>query len=290
MRVLIFGSTGFLGRHLAAHLDSLGHQVHGCGRRPEGPPGCERYSVVDLLERASLGELEGPWDAAVVLAGHSVPGASWSDELVLENVAMAASALAHVAARAPAARVLVASSAHVYAAGPGRRREDEAPAPAGPYGLSKQLVENWARHLSDTLDVHIVRPFNHIGTGLPPGLVASDLLQRVQAGLGPITMSGADSVRDFLDVRDGVRALAALLEVDAPSGSTWNLGSGRGVRISELARACLDVLGQEREVRFKKEGGDELVADPTKLELATGFTPEHDLAASLRNVLEAPFG
>lgn len=290
LKVLVVGITGFLGSHLGAHLRTLGHQVEGWARRDPAPDTCDRHVAVDLRDPGALAGLRGPWDAAVLLAGHSVPGADWNETMTSENVTIARHTLDHLAASSPGARALVVSSAHVYAPGPGRRREEDPLAPGGGYGRSKLAIEGEAAARRERLDVQVVRPFNQIGPGLPSGLVARDLLDRLRAREGPLVMGGSDSLRDFLDVRDGVRGLSALLEVDAPSGSVWNLCSGRGVRIAELARTFLEVLGQEREVRFSEDEPTELVGDPSRLAAATGFAPEHGLSSSLVRLAEEDHG
>ena len=286
LRVLVIGSSGFLGTHLASHLQSLGHGVEGWGRRLGDPGSADDYHRVDLLDDSALESREGPWDAAVLLAGHSVPG-GFTQELAQENQRMWTNALDHLARVSPGLRVLVASSAHVYAPGPGRRLEGEPLQPQGLYGLCKQRCEDVAQSHAGRLDVQVVRLFNQIGPGLPAGLVVPDLLVRLRAGGGVLEMRGANSVRDFLDVRDGVRALAELLTVRAPTGSVWNLCSGQGTSIEHLARTLVEQLGMDRDLEFASADVTELVGDPGRLREATGWAPGYSLAQSLASVIEA---
>lgn len=285
LRVLILGSSGFIGTHLTSHLRSIGHEVEGCGRRLADQGTTHAYCSVDLLHAAGLEHLTGPWDAAVLLAGHSVPG-GFTEELALENQSMWTNALDHLARVSPGMRVLVASSAHVYAPGPGRRVEDEALQPQGLYGLCKQRCEAVAQSHTGHLDVQVVRFFNQLGPGLPAGLVVPDLIARLRTSTGVLEMRGANSVRDFLDVRDGVRALARLLTVRAETGSVWNVCSGQGCSIELLAGTLLEQLGQERTLEFASADVTELVGDPGRLRQATGWVPGHSLAASLASVIE----
>lgn len=286
LRVLIIGSSGFIGTHLAAHLQSLGHGVEGWGRRLRDPGSVDDYHSVDLLSGSTLEGREGPWGAAVLLAGHSVPG-GFTQALALENQRMWTNALDHLARVSPGLRVLVASSAHVYDLGPGRRLEDEPLQPQGLYGLSKERCEDVAQSHADRLDVQVVRLFNQLGPGLPAGLVVPDLLVRLRTSGGVLAMRGANSVRDFLDVRDGVRALAELLTVRAPIGSVWNLCSGQGYSIERLARTLVEQLGMDRDLEFASADVTRLVGDPGRLREATGWAPEYSLAESLASVIEA---
>jgi nucleoside-diphosphate-sugar epimerase len=290
LKVLVIGSAGFIGTHLVAHLRAEGHQVEGWGRRPSDGGASDRYFAVDLLDRSSLAEHEGPWDAAVLLAGYSVPNVDWTTEMALENLRICANALEHLSEAAPGIRVLVASSAAVYALGPGRRREEEAPRPRNLYGLSKLLCEDWCRCRADRLDVQVVRLFNQLGPGMPAGLVVPDLLRSLREGSGPIEMRGADSVRDFMDVRDGVKGLTALLAVDVPAGSVWNLCTGERVSILNLARLLMTQLGQDRPLSFADGEITELVGDPTRLGAATRWAPEYRLEDSIAAILSVPGG
>jgi GDP-4-dehydro-6-deoxy-D-mannose reductase len=287
LRFLIIGVSGFVGGHLARRLAEAGHMVEGWGRRLLPPPGLDAYASVDLLGPGLLPEPAAPWDGAVVLSGHSVPGHAWTEEMVFENLRMTAAALGHLARTSPGLRTLVASSAHVYAPAEHPVAEDEPLRPQGLYGLSKRLCEEWARNRGGALDLQIVRLFNQVGPGMPEGLLATDLMARLRSGEDPLVMKGSDTVRDFTDVRDGADALARLLTAELPEGGTWNLCSGRPTPVRDLARAAMEAVGAERGLRFLGDRPDTLVGDPSRLKAATGWEPRIPLARSLRDLAEA---
>lgn len=266
-----------------------GHALEAWSRSASPAPvgAGERYEhhAIDALDPASFDARRGHWDAAFQLAGYSVPGDGFTQREILDNLRMTAHVLDHLARVQPGLRVVVMSSAQVYAPGPGRRREDEPLAPHSAYGLSKHLCEVWSRARARELDIIVVRAFNQIGPGMPPGLVVPDLLAALRRGTGPVQMRGADSTRDFLDVRDGVEALARLAELDAPSGSVFNLCRGEGLRISELAFGLMRRLDVRREVRFAPGSPPPLVGDPDKLARAIGWSPRYALEDSLREIV-----
>jgi nucleoside-diphosphate-sugar epimerase len=289
LRALIVGSSGFIGQALERHLLAHGHEIEGwsrtAGRADHGARDRCTHHAIDALDPKSLDARRGSWDAAFQLAGYSVPGDGFTTREVVDNLRMTAHVLDHLARVQPGLRVIVMSSAQVYAPAPGRRREDEPVAPRSAYGLSKQLCEAWAQARSRELHVIVVRAFNQVGPGMPTGLVIPDLLAALQHGTGAVPMRGADSTRDFLDVRDGVDALARLAEVDAPTGSVFNLCRGEGRRISELAAALMQSLGVQRELRFAAGAPPPLVGDPQKLARAIGWSPRYALEDSLREIV-----
>jgi nucleoside-diphosphate-sugar epimerase len=214
-----------------------------------------------------------------------LPGAAWTRGLVLENLVMTARVLDHLANHATGCLTIVASSGHVYAASDEPLREDSPVGPLRPYGLSKQLCEDWALSMRQRLRVQIVRAFNQIGPGMAPGLLIPDVLERVSLrDSGPLSMNGRDDWKDFLDWRDAMDAYVLLMRSDAASGSVWNLCSGRRTRVSSLVHNILAEQKVEREIRFADPAVETLVGDPGKLLRTTGWAPRRALHETVRAI------
>lgn len=286
MRVLVIGSSGFIGRALVSRLLDEGHEVEAWDRQPGmSRPGLT-IRTVDLLGTAPLPLPEGrPWDAAFHLAAHAVPGIAWTRELVMENLAMTARVFDHLAEQAPVCRAIFASSAFVYAPSGRAVCEDDALGAIHPYALSKQLGEAWALSRRNDLRVFVVRPFNQIGPGMPKGLLLPDLLARIQSGESPLQMRGRNDIRDFLDWRDAMDAYLALLTVDAPSGRIWNLCSGRPTPVEDLIREVLGALHLPTEIRFADPAQTALVGDPSRLMQDAGWRPRRNLRDTVSAIL-----
>src|SRR6185503_18818814 len=169
MRVLVLGSTGFLGRHVVEDLAARGVQVDSWSRAASGPAGAASHKRIDLLKPDTFAAERGPWNGAVLLAGHAVPGIDFTAQMAQENVTIAENALAHVAKHSPGTRVVVMSSSHVYgnAGGTSQVTEDREIVPAGEYGMAKLKIEQLAAARSPALDVAVVRSFHLIGPRMP---------------------------------------------------------------------------------------------------------------------------
>ena len=111
-----------------------------------------------------------------------------------------------------------------------------------------------------------------------------------RSGASSIEVGNLSAVRDFLDVRDVVRAYCELMD-RAPSGEIYNVASGRGVAVSDLLDQMLRLAGTElraevSESLVRKVEVPRLVGDVSKLEAATSFRPMLALESTLSAVLE----
>jgi GDP-4-dehydro-6-deoxy-D-mannose reductase len=297
-RSLVTGASGFVGRHLAAHLTERGHEVHGFGRRqPSGWDG--PWHAGDLGDprrlRAVVAQAEP--DFVFHLAGLM---RGELEELLAVNVVGTEQLLAAVRAERPEARVLVAGSAAEY----GLAHEDELPItehqplrPVSPYGVAKVAQSLLAAQaaLRQGLVVVRTRSFNLTGPGEPETLVcaafARQLVEVERRTRAPILRVGnLESLRDFVDVRDAVRAYALVAE-SGTSGAVYNVASGRAVAIEDVLERLRALSGVD--ARIEEEPARRVVldvpaqrGDATRLRVELGWTAEVDLETSLADLLE----
>ncbi|HSM16892.1 MAG TPA: GDP-mannose 4,6-dehydratase [Gemmatimonadales bacterium] len=312
MSVLVTGADGFVGRHLVRTLLAGGRDVVaaiGPGGRPAedwtGPDldGQVRTRLLDLSDPASIGAAADDASEAVIhlaalssgSAAQRDPGRAW--QINAGGTAQLCGALS----RRPApfrGTVLVVSSAEVYGiAEPRLRSETDPVAPCSPYAATKAAseiaaLETWRR---TGLRVVVVRPFPHTGPGQSPQFVVPALLERLRAAreakASTVQAGNLSPVRDFLDVRDVVRAYLALL-TDGEPGEAYNVARGAGLSLREIFDQLCQLLGVEAKpivdpALLRQADIPHLVGDASKLRTRCGWTPTVSLAQTLRDMVHA---
>ncbi len=304
-RALITGVAGFTGRHLAALLVSHGLEVFGITRsEPADLASLEgvRLARADLLDRVAVSTLMDEIQPSFVFHLASDRGSTDVTELMRRNLGPTCNVL-EAALRLPSTahvKVLVVGSAAEYGAPdvpflPFTERDPVRP--RSPYGVLKAAEVNLARaYFSDHgLATFVARPFNLVGPGEPTSLVCSAMASQVAASefgrQDPVISVGElGAQRDFVDVRDLVRAYWAIV-VQGEPGEIYNVCSGRGVPIeaalqtlSRLARVPL--AHRVEPTRLTRRSVMRCVGDPTRIARETGWTPQIPFQTSLADLLE----
>jgi len=169
--------------------------------------------------------------------------------------------------------------------------------PTNPYAVSKITADMLAFQYWKAKSLNIIRcrPFNHIGPGQSDRFVAPDFARQIaeiEAGLKKekvLRTGNLDVSKDFLDVRDVVRAYEFLMDKGRP-GDVYNICSGRAVKIRYLLDTLLSFSGEKIEVaadpsKFRPGGSSVVYGDCSKLK-ALGWAPEHRLEDGLRALLD----
>jgi GDP-4-dehydro-6-deoxy-D-mannose reductase len=307
VKVLVTGASGFVGRHLVRELLQEDSAEIVAGSLDGVPaPGLEsslEWVPMDVTSGDSVRSAVASCrpDRVFHLAGQSSVGQSFDAPLETWEINATGTlrlldALQRECGTAP--RLLVISSAEVY----GRVPEEEQPihesdprGPLTPYGSSKAAAELCALQFGEVgvVDSVIARSFNHIGPGQDSRFVLPSIArQLVKMGRGeaePVLKVGnLDVRRDFLDVRDVVRAYVWLMEKGA-SGEMYNVCSGE----DHSLRAIIEYMVKlsETGARIEEDAGrirpadiPLLVGDPSRLR-ALGWEARIPLDQSLRDVL-----
>lgn len=247
--LLITGAAGFTGRQAVRYFAAAGRRVTAVVRQPlpqEGEntsplfPAGVNVRVCDLSDKEAVRELvrETAPDEVLHLAGRNSVPESWQNPLLyMEANVMAVLHILDALRAFPACRILVAGSRLKF-------RPEAGEAPPHPYSLSKTLAElsalSWGTLFGQ--DVRVAEPCNLIGPGPSTGFCAllAGHIVRCERGeaAGTFRLSSRHASRDFLDVRDAVRAYDRILS-EGSAGMVYRIESGTARTLGEVAAALL---------------------------------------------------
>jgi GDP-4-dehydro-6-deoxy-D-mannose reductase len=169
--------------------------------------------------------------------------------------------------------------------------------PRSPYAVSKAAAEalcyEWSQ--SESLDVVIARPFNHIGPRQDERFAVASFARQVariaDGDAEPRIMTGdLDVTRDLTDVRDVVHAYMALLDRGG-AGEVFNVGSGRETRLRDVLDQLIAYAGVRADVvpdplRARPSQQRRAAADIRKITRETGWEPRIPLSSTLANMVD----
>ncbi len=272
MRVLITGAYGFVGRYMAREMAEAGFEVLATDiidpdEAKKALPEGAAYRECNLLSGNEVnGLLEEPLPGLVIhLAALSSGRKSISAplETFRTNIIGFVNLLEGVRRSGGDIRVLAVGSGEEY----GRKRpgempisEDAAIGPANPYAASKasQTIIGLQYHRTYDMDLVATRSFNHTGPGQTDTFVLPSFARKcaeIAAGARePVLRTGnLEIVRDFLDVRDVVKAYRMLCE-KGRAGKVYNVCSGEGLKLKE----ALDIMVEQFDIDVDKGKDPEL--------------------------------
>ncbi len=272
VKVLISGSSGFIGGYVVEELLARGHQVVGIdnfskyGRVTKSYDAHPDYRLVegDVRDTALMTELLADCDhfiaGAALIGGISYFHTYAYDLLATNERIIASSCDAAIKAHAEGRlqKVTYLSSSMVFESTDRwpsvEGDERKIPPPLSSYGFQKLAVEYFARAAHDQygLPYTIVRPFNCVGIGESRALgdveiesgnvklamshVVPDLVQKVLKGQDPLHILGDGSqVRHYTYGGDLARGIVECMERPEATGEDFNISTAQSTTVLELA-------------------------------------------------------
>ena len=254
MKYLVTGGAGFVGSNIAFALAR------------------ERKARVTILDDFSSGNfknllgfegdvigediLSPGWSAKVEKVDAIFHEAAITDTTVMDQKKMMQvnvegfKAVLAFAVQYEVKTVVYASSAGVYGNGKCPMKEDSAPEPENVYGFSKAIMDNVARDFAAVhkdMAVTGLRYFNVYGPGEAyKGKVASMMYQlylQMKAGKRPRIFKFGEQMRDFVYIKDVVRANFNAL--DADGFGVYNVASGKPENFNKVIDCLNKGLGSD---------------------------------------------
>ena len=269
---LVTGAAGFIGAHVQRGLMRAGWQALAAGRGTALPQ-------INAAALAALPELQ----LVVHCAGGSSVARSVTAPLddFTDSVPPLAQLFEHVRTRAPAAKVVLLSSAAVY--GDARTfpiAETSPLQPISPYGCHKLMCEQLCASYGHNYGISsaILRFFSVYGPGLRKQLLW-DACQKAQRGERLFSGSGQE-VRDWLHIDDAVALILAVAGVAAPTVPVLNGGTGVATQVASVVQQLFAAL----DAGTPEFAGGGRTGDPARyiadvgLARALGWSPQVGMA------------
>lgn len=299
----IYGSNGFIGRHLVRRLAGLGVAAKAVSRRHDESFVSEfddriEFVQADLTDPLAVGASLQDVETVVQLISTSSPGLR-NDHAVVdiqENVIPHVSFLQDCVRAGVKRYVFLSSGGTVYGPGTGSPMpETGATDPICSHGLTKIMVEKYIQmhgHL-DGLEYVILRLANPFGPGQEfrkgQGLIPA-ILDRYRTGQ-PIRIFGkGEARRDFVYIGDVIDAIVATLDLQADSRLVLNIGSGETRSVLEVVEAIEAATGHRFERKYieaRNTDVDVSSLDISRAREVLGWTPRTSFESGIRQTVEA---
>lgn len=247
--ILVTGATGFIGPHLVGRLVTAAARV-ACLVLSEVeqralPVGVTSH-VADLRDAAAVQAVVQAVQPALVFHLAAVGVTEFGVDPItairvnVEGTLNLLTALEGTGYR----RFLFAGTSHEYGGNPPPFREDQPFAPANVYAASKSAAWLFCQMYQRARGWPVVgvRPFGVYGPGQrPPAFLPALILSALRGHDFPMT--GGEQVRDLIYVEDVVEGMARAATTPGVEGQVFNLCSGEGVSLAELARRVVALMG-----------------------------------------------
>ena len=313
-RMLITGCSGFVSRHFLNYLieNNLSYEVLGVDVNPPkfamedyAPTLAMSFEQVNLLDKEAVEDMIATFrpDYILHLASFSSVAYSWQHpaDCFMNNTSIFLNVTEALRKHDLCDyRLLSVGSSEEY----GDVKKEELPlqedmplVPVNPYAVARVSQEMMAKVLADSFGMQIMltRSFNHMGPFQDERFVIPSFVRRILdiaesgAKSGEIETGDTSIVRDFVDVRDVVRAYYRLL-LDGKAGEVYNICGEKGVSLAEVVDQIADIVGVSVTTRvnpdFVRPGDNQVViGSAEKIRQDIGWTAEIPLRQTLMDMI-----
>lgn len=310
-KFLITGVSGFVGQHFIDFLESNRVKAHVLGvdlAENKSVRDCtyvtQSFKQIDLLCGHEIERVlfEFQPDYVLHLASYSSVAFSWKEPVLSfqNNMNVFLNLVETIRRLGLCTRMLSVGSSEAY----GNINEDHLPLvedasldPVSPYAVARVSQELLSKVYAEAygVDLIITRSFNHIGPGQKDIFVISSFARQIaeikKQGLknGVLSTGDLQIIRDFLDVRDVVRAYYLLL-TKGKKGRVYNVCSGKGHALKTVVDELASIAGVEITTAlnpaFVRPSDNRVIIGSNKRIFDDlGWTPDISLQQSLKDIL-----
>lgn len=305
--ILVTGGAGFIGSNIAEMLVSRGYRVVVLDDLSSG-----RLDNIDhllhtrnftfvrgsVLDSGLMRSIMKTYQVSCISHQAAIPGVTKSILDPVKTIEANITGTANVfdiAAENCCRRVVFASSCAVYGDGPEALKREHVPFnPKSLYAVSKATKEMMARNYCNLHNIEIVslRYFHVYGRRQNPdsdyaAVIPAFITKAIKNEPLPVEGDGLQT-RDFVYIDDVVQANLLGLAMKNVSGKCFNIGSGSGINILDLAKIIIRSAGSASEIVHKPARQGEVrdsFADIEKAKTILGYAPAFTINEGLRETI-----
>ena len=280
MKILLTGSSGFVGKHLSRSL-SKEHELIEISRSNG-----HDLTKVDLINIESV-------DTVIHLASESyVPDSMIKPDIFYRDNYLSTLSVLNYCRKNNVQRLIFLSS-YVYGQPEYLPVDELHPTNIGnPYGKSKLICESLCQFFGKDfgLKVLVLRPFNLYGHSQNTKfLIPTILRQAIDDDYEKITLNDLKPKRDFLYIEDFVTLVKKLLLTELHSQfSVFNVGSGRSYSVRDVAEEVCHIFESNKEIIDENKNRnyeiDDCYADIKKIKSVIDWSPQYNLNEGLIDI------
>ncbi|MEM3386090.1 MAG: NAD-dependent epimerase/dehydratase family protein [Nitrososphaerales archaeon] len=300
MKVLVTGGCGFIGSHLVRSLIERGYNVIIFDNFSHASClGVDGATLIkgDVRFKPALENALNGVDAVYHLAALTDVRESVRKPLLYHKVNSDGTLnVLECCRRVGVKNLIYTSSCAVYGEPVKLPIDEEHPLkPLSPYAASKLCAEAFCRSYASCYDVNVTvfRLFNVYGPRQSDHYagVISEFVKRVKGGKPPVIYGSGEQSRDFIYVGDVVDCLIRALESEQSGFELLNLGSGKAVKVNELAEHVLKLIGNVNLSPIRKPAKRFEIfascADTSRVEKKLNFKPKKSIVDGLTELLRS---
>ena len=298
MKIAVTGGAGFIGSHIVEHLVSRGDEVtildnlH-TGKKENLERVIERVDFIktDILNFEDLKKILKNKDGVFHQAALASVQESFVKPTDYQNVNVKGTENILKLAKEYGYKVVYASSSSVYGDPISIPiKEKMAKNPINPYAQTKVddevLAEQYAKLGVDVIGLRYFNVFGERQSENYAGVIKL-FLERIKERLPPIINGDGSQIRDFVYVKDVVKANILALESDVKHAFI-NIGTGKTISILELANQIISSSGLELMPIFRDALEGDVHESQADIELAKNllkWEPKMELKKWLNDIV-----
>lgn len=263
---LVTGGAGFIGSHIVDALVARGDQVRVLDNLSTGYrhnlahlAGQIEFIESDLRDEAVVRNAVAGVDLIFHLAAMVSVPESMAKPVEAESInALGTLKLLSLAAEAGVRRLVLSSTCAIYGDEPTLpKTEVMTPHPKSPYAISKLAAEYYCRLFNETfgLETVVLRYFNVFGPRQDPSSaysgVISIFVDKMMRGEIPLIFGDGEQTRDFVFVKDVVRANLLAAQTPHVAGHLFNIGTERQITINHLVNTLSQIFKLDVQPSYK---------------------------------------